>query len=144
MVSHTKGQTYILRLFESRVRREVLGPEKVEVRGDWRKQHNEELHELYSSTNVTKVTRLTRMRWAVHAARVEDKNICRLLVGKSEGKRIFEIPRGRWEDNIEIRLEGIRWEGVERINLACFRDIWCECADRIDVAKDREKWWAVV
>jgi hypothetical protein len=55
---------------------------------------------------------------------VEDKNVWRLLVEESEGKRIFEIPRGRWEDNIEMRLEGIRWEGVDMINLAHCRDSW--------------------
>jgi len=55
---------------------------------------------------------------------VEDKNVCRLLVEESEEKRIFEIPRRRWEDNIEMCLEGIRWVGVDRINLAHCRDNW--------------------
>jgi hypothetical protein len=64
------------------------------------------------------VIRLRRMRWARHAARVEDKNRCRLLVEECEGKRIFEIPKRRWEDNIELCLEGIRWELVDKINLA--------------------------
>jgi len=44
------------------------------------------------------------VRWAGHAARVEDKNVCGLLVEESEEKRIFEIPRRRWEDNIEMCL----------------------------------------
>jgi hypothetical protein len=48
--------------------------------------------------------------------------MCRLLVEESEGKRIIEIPRRRWEDNIEICLEGIKWDGVDRINLAHCRD----------------------
>jgi hypothetical protein len=56
---------------------------------------------------------------------VEDKNVWKLLIEESEGKR---IPRGRWEVNwevnIEMCLEGIRWEGVDRINLAHCRDCW--------------------
>jgi len=56
--SPSPKEKHILRLCESTVRREVLGPEKEEVRGERRKQHNEELHELYNSANVTMVIRL--------------------------------------------------------------------------------------
>jgi hypothetical protein len=58
------------------------------VAGDWRKLHNEELHNLYSSPNIIRMIKSRRMRWAGHVARmVTERNACRILVGKPEGKR---------------------------------------------------------
>jgi hypothetical protein len=66
-----------------------------EVAGGWRKLHNEELHGLYSSPSVIRIIKSRKMRWAGHVARMEEKrNMYRLLVGKSEGKR----PQGRPSD----------------------------------------------
>jgi hypothetical protein len=68
-----------LRVFENRVLRRMFGPKRDEVTGDWRKLHNEELHNLYSPPR--------RMRWPGHAARIgEKRNAYRILVGKPEGK----------------------------------------------------------
>jgi hypothetical protein len=50
------------------------------------------------------------MRWAGHVARVgEGRNVYRVLVGKSEGKRSPERPRHGWEDGINMDLREISW-----------------------------------
>jgi hypothetical protein len=55
------------------------------VTGGWRKLHNEELHNLYSSPSIIRIIKSRRMRWAGHAARMEAKrNAYRILVGKPE------------------------------------------------------------
>jgi hypothetical protein len=41
-----------------------------EVKGEWRKRHNEELHDLYSSPNIMQVIKSKRMRWAGHVTRM--------------------------------------------------------------------------
>jgi hypothetical protein len=57
--------------------------------GGWRKLHNEELHNLYSSPSIIRMMKLRRMRWAGHVARMggEKRIAYRILVGKPEGKR---------------------------------------------------------
>jgi hypothetical protein len=49
-------------VFENRVLRRIFGPKRDEVTGVWRKLHNEELHNLYSSPNVIRMLNLRRMR----------------------------------------------------------------------------------
>jgi hypothetical protein len=69
-----------LRLFENRGLRRIFGPKKDEVTGDWRKLHNENLHDLYSSPNVRVIkSRKNKMGRACSADWV--------LVGKPERKR---------------------------------------------------------
>jgi hypothetical protein len=78
------------------------------VTGGWRKLHNEELHNLYSSPSIIRMTKSRRMRWAGHVARIEAKmNACRILVGNPEGKRPLGRPRRRWVDNIKMDLTEI-------------------------------------
>jgi hypothetical protein len=80
-----------LRAFENRVLRRTFGPKREED-GSWRKLHNDELHNLYSSPNIVRVIKWRRMWWARHVARMrEGRGIYRILVGRSEGKR----PLGR-------------------------------------------------
>ena len=70
--------------------------------------HKEELNDLYSSTNIVRVIKSRRMRWAGHVARIgEERGVCRVLVGKPEGKRPLGRPRRRWVDNITILFSGI-------------------------------------
>jgi hypothetical protein len=95
------------------------------VTGDWRKLHNEELHNLYSSPNIIRMIKPRRMRWVGHVARVgETRNAYRILVGKPEGKRPLGRPRRRWVDNIKIDLRETGWDGVGWINLAQDWDQW--------------------
>jgi hypothetical protein len=85
------------------VRRRIFGPKKGEVTGGWRKLHNEELRDLYSSSSIIRIIKSRRMRWAGHVARMEVKrNVYMLLVGKPEGKRPLGRPRRRWMDNIKM------------------------------------------
>jgi transcription termination factor 2 len=96
-----------------------------EVTGGWRKLHNEELHNLYSSPSIIRVIRSRRMRWAGHAARMGEKRIpYRILVGKPEGKRPLGRPRRRWVENIKIDLREVGWDGRDWIDLAQDRDRW--------------------
>jgi hypothetical protein len=68
----------------------IFRPKRDEVVGDWRRLHNEELHNLYNSPNVTRVMEWIRMRQAGNVARMgEMRNAYKILVGKPEGKRPF-------------------------------------------------------
>ena len=60
-------------MFENRVLRNIFGPKRDEVTGDWRKLHNEELNDLYFSPNFVQVIKSRRMRWAGHVAPMEVK-----------------------------------------------------------------------
>ena len=109
--------------------RRVFGPERDEVKGNWRKLHNEELSDLYSLPNVVRVVKSRRMRWAGHVARMgEGRGVHRVLVGKPEGKRPLGRPRRRWKDNIKMDLQEV--EGG--------------CEDWMELAQDRDRWRALV
>ena len=65
----------------------IFVPRSDEVRGEWRKLHNEELNYLYSSPNIVQVIKSKRIRWAGHVARMGDERVVyRVLVGKPEGR----------------------------------------------------------
>jgi hypothetical protein len=113
--SLTLKEEYRLRVFENRVLRRIFGPKREEVTGDWRKMHNEELHNLYSLPNIIRIIKSKGMRWAEHVARIREKgNAYRILVGNTVGKRPLGRPRRRWVDNIEIDLREIGWDGLDR------------------------------
>ena len=85
-----------LRVFENTVLRRIFGPRRDEVTGEWRRLYNEELNNLYSSPNIVRVIKSRRMRWAGHVARMgEERGVCRVLVGKPEGRRLLGRPRRR-------------------------------------------------
>jgi hypothetical protein len=68
--SLTVREDHRLRMVENRVLRRVFGPKRDEVTGEWRKLHNEELHDFYSSLSIIRITKSKRMRWAGHVAQV--------------------------------------------------------------------------
>jgi hypothetical protein len=89
-------------VFENRVLSRIFGPKRDEVTGGWRKLHNEEFHNLYTSPSIIRIIVSSAMRWAGQVARIEGKrNACRILVGKSEGKRPLGRQRSRSMDNIK-------------------------------------------
>jgi len=76
-----------LRVFENMVLRGIFEPRRDEVTREWRRLHNEELNELYSSTIIVRVIKSRRLRWAGHVARMgEERAVYRILVGKPEGR----------------------------------------------------------
>jgi hypothetical protein len=104
-------------VFENRVLRRIFGPKRDEVTGEWRKLHNEKLHDLYSSPSIIRI--IKSMRWAGHVARMgEKRNAYRLLVGKPEGKSPLGRPRRRWVDNIRMDLGEVGWGDVDWIGIS--------------------------
>ena len=121
--SLTLQEEHRLRVFENRVLRRIFGPKRDGVTGEWRKLHNEELNDLYSSPNIVRVIKSRRLRWAEHVARMEEGRVVhKVLVGKPEGKRPLGRPRRRWEDNIKMDLE----------------EVGRGCGDWMELAQDRE------
>jgi hypothetical protein len=123
--SLTLREEYRLRVFENRLLRRIFGPKRDEVMGEWRKLHNGELHNLYSSPDIIRQIKSRRMRWAGHVACMgEGRNVYRVLVGKPEGKH-------RLKDHGTDEKMGPKWtlgrlvgRGVEWIHLAWDRDRW--------------------
>jgi hypothetical protein len=111
-------------MFENRVLRRIFGPKMDEVKGEWRKLHNEELNDLYCLPNIVRVIKWRRMRWARHVARMgKHKVVSRVLVRKPEGNRPFGRPRRSWEDNIKMDLQEVECEGMAWIELADGEDL---------------------
>jgi hypothetical protein len=108
-------------VFENRVLRRIFGLKRDEVTGEWRKLHNEEFRDLYSSPSIIRIIKSRRMRWAGNVARSgEKRNAYRLLVGKPYGKRTLGRPKRKWVDNIRM---DVYWIGL---------------------AQDRNRWRALV
>jgi len=112
-----------LRVFENRVLRKIFVPKKDGVTREWRKLHNDELYDLYSSLIIFRVIKSRRMRWAGHVAHMgESRDVYRFLVRKPEGRRPFGRARRRWEDNNRINLEEVGCGDIDWIELAQDRD----------------------
>ena len=94
--------------------RRIFEPKRDEVAREWRKLHNEELNDLYSSPSIVRVIKSRRIRWVGHVACMgERRGVHGVLVGKPEGKRPLGRPRRRWEDNIKMDLQEVGCGGYE-------------------------------
>ena len=109
--------------------RRIFGPRRDEATGEWRRLHNDELNDLYSSPNVVWVIKSRRMRRAGYVALMGDeRGVYRVLVGKPEGRRPLGRPRCRWADNIRMDL----------------KQVGCGYMDWIGLAQDRDRWRTLV
>jgi hypothetical protein len=108
--SLTLRKAHRLRVFENRVLRRIFGPKRDEVTGEWRKLHNDKLHNLSLSPDIIRQVKSRVMRWAGHVARMgEERKVYKVLVGKPEGKRPLGRPRHMWEDGVRMDLGEIGW-----------------------------------
>jgi hypothetical protein len=90
------------------VLRRIFSPKRNEVKGMWRKLHNDKLNDLYSSSTNVRVMKSRRMQWAGHVeCMVEGRGVYRFLVANPELKRLLERPRYRWKDNIKADLQEV-------------------------------------
>jgi hypothetical protein len=125
-----KQATFLCKIeegFGSKIRQEfnLNSRARDEVTGEWRKLHNKELCNLYSSLSIIKIIKSGRMKWAGHIARMgEKRNAYRLLVGKPEGKRPLGRLRRRWVYSIRMDLGEVGWGDVDWIGLAEDRNRW--------------------
>jgi hypothetical protein len=102
-----------LRVFENRVLRRIFVFKREEVTWEWRKLHNEEFNDLYSTPNTVRVIN-SRVRWAGHVGGMgKGRDVYRVLVGNPGGKRPLGRPRRRWEDNIKMELKEVGCEGMD-------------------------------
>jgi hypothetical protein len=90
-------------MFKNRLLTRIFGHKRYELIGGWRKLHDEELYNLYSSTDISMI-KSGRMSWAGHVACIGEKSAYRVLIGKHEGKRTLGKCRHIWEDNIKMNL----------------------------------------
>jgi hypothetical protein len=96
---------YRLRVYGNKVLMRIFGPKRSEVKGGWRKLHNEEFHNLYSSPSIIRMIKSRTVRWGWHVARIgEKRNSYKMQVGKPEGQRPVGRPGHNWENNIKMDL----------------------------------------
>ena len=108
----TLRKEHSLRVFGNWLLWRIFGPKRDDVTVEWRKQHNEELNDLYSSPYIVCVTKSRRISWAGHVAHMEERRVVyRVVVGKLEGRRPIGKPRHRWEDNIKMDLQEVGCRG---------------------------------
>ena len=102
----------------------IFGLKRDKETWEWRKLHNEELNDLYSSPNTLQLIKSKRMRWAGHVGRVgESRGVYRVLVEKLEGNHL-EDPGVDGGDNIKINLQEVGCGGIDWIELTRDRDRW--------------------
>jgi len=89
-------------MFENMVLRRIFGRRRDKVTGEWRRLHNEELSDLYSSPNIVRVIKSRRMRWAGQVACMGEERGC---IGSCWGP--LGRPRHRWVDNIRMDLQEV-------------------------------------
>jgi hypothetical protein len=129
--SLTLREEHRLGVFENMALRWLFGPKRDEVTGEWRKLHNEELHDLYSSPSIIRIMKTRRKRWAGHVAEMVEKRNAYRLVGKPEGKIGLGRLRRKWVDNIRMDLVGVGCSDMDWISLAQGKDRWRALANSV-------------
>ena len=106
-----------LRVFEEKMRRKIFALTRDEVTGDWRRIHNEKLHDMYFSPDIMSIFS-RRMRWAGYVARMGDRRGAYIVLVERPEEQI-SLGRGkrRLEDNTKVKIKGGR-RGVDWIELA--------------------------
>jgi len=103
-----------LRVFENRVLGKIFGLKRDKVTREWRKLRNEELNDLYSSPNIFSGDQIVNNELGRTCNKYgEREGLCRVLVGKPEGKRSLRITRHGLEDNIKIDLQEVGYGGMD-------------------------------
>ena len=91
--------------------RKIFEPKRYEVTGEWRRLHNEELYNLYSSPDNIRAIKSRKMRWVGHVACMGAKSgVYRVLLGRRKGMRPRGRHRHRWEDDTKMDLQDVGWE----------------------------------
>jgi hypothetical protein len=111
-------------VFQNRVLRRIFGPKRDEVTGEWRKLHNEELQNLYSSSDIIRQVKANEVGRACGTHGREGRKVYKVLVRNPEGKRPLGRPRRKWEDGIRMDLGEIGMGDVDWIRLAQDRGRW--------------------
>jgi len=116
-----------MRVFENMVLRRIFGPRRDEVTVEWRRLHNEELSDLYSSPNIVRVIKSRSWdrlgMWRVWVRR----GVYRVLLGKPEGRRPLGRPRRRW---VDVRMD--------------LQEVGCGYMDWVGLAQDIDRWRTLV
>jgi hypothetical protein len=114
-----------LRVFENRVLRMMFGPKKDEATGQWRRLHNDDVNDLYSSPNIIRGNRIEKNEMGRACSTYGEREVhTGNWVGRPEGRRPCQTPRRRWEDNIKMDLQAVGWGSMDWIELAQDRDRW--------------------
>jgi hypothetical protein len=87
------------------VLRRIFGPKGAKVTGEWRRLHNEELNDLYSSPNIIWVIKSRRMGWVGHVACMGDRTGAYGFWWGDLMERGHLEDRHRWEDNIKMYFQ---------------------------------------
>jgi hypothetical protein len=107
------------------IERRIFGPKRDEVTWEWRKLHNEELQDLYSSPNIVRVIKSRRISWAGHVARMGRREAC----------------VGFWWENMRERdhwgYTGVGGEYNIKMDLQV---VGCGCMVWIELAQERDRW----
>jgi hypothetical protein len=82
----------------------IFGPRRDEVMGGWRKLHNEELHDLYSSPSIIRMIKSRSMMGVACSTNGGKRNAYRLLLGKPDGRKPLGRARRKRVDNIKMDL----------------------------------------
>jgi hypothetical protein len=118
-------------VFENRVLRRIFGLKRDDVTGEWRKLHNVELRDLYSSPSIIRIIKSRSIRWAGHVAGMGRRGMHIGYWWEREGKIPLGRPRCRWVDNIRMDLGEVGWGDVDWIGLAKDRNRWRDIVNSV-------------